>query len=160
MTWKGHGHGRCIVVSEEDEEASSGVVTKRTEKYMGKENSNTVLLVVVLVMGVALIFICFAMVAICYRSGPKCLSLSVSVPLFGWLNSLDVKFGVASEFGFQPLEPKIKAASKVAQIGDSPCLCLCSVWALQELSVGNNTCVYVSQDTSAVHNCSPMCTKE
>ena len=91
---------------------------------------------------------------------PSVLSLSVSVPLFGRLNNLDVNFGVASEFGFQPLEPKIKAASKVAQIGDSPCLCLCSVWALQELSVGNNTCVYVSQDTSAVHNCSPMCTKE
>ena len=66
MTWK--GTWRCIVVSEEGEEAGSGV-TQRTEKYMGKgKNSNTVLLVVVLVMGVALIFICFAMVAICYRS--------------------------------------------------------------------------------------------
>ena len=83
MTWKGHGHGRCIVVSEEDEEASSGVVTKRTEKYMGKENSNTVLLVVVLVMGVALIFICFAMVAICYRSGPKCFVI-VCVSAYVW----------------------------------------------------------------------------
>ena len=133
MTWKGHGHGRCIVVSEEGEEGRSGVVTKRTEKYMGKENSNTVLLVVVLVMGVALIFICFAMVAICYRSGPSVLSLSVSVPLFGRLSNLDVKFGAALEFGFQPLEPKIKAASKVAQIGDALCLCLCSVWEYKAL---------------------------
>ena len=52
--------------------SEEGEERKRMEKYMGKENSNTVLLVVVLVMGVALIFICFAMVAICYRSGPNC----------------------------------------------------------------------------------------
>ena len=50
-----------------EEDGAGGNKERRTEKYMGKENSNTVLLVVVLVMGVALIFICFALVAICYR---------------------------------------------------------------------------------------------
>ena len=98
------------------------------EKYMGKENSNTVLLVVVLVMGVALIFICFAMVAICYRSGPNVfLSLSMSVPLyFGWISSLRVKLGTDSEFGTS-LEPKFLTIPNVAQIGDTLCLCLFSV---------------------------------
>ena len=64
---------------------------------------------------------------------PSVLSLSVSVPLFGRLSNLDVKLGAALEFGFQPMEPKIKAASKVAQIGDALCLCLCSVWEYKAL---------------------------
>ena len=107
VTWKGHGHGRCIVVSEEDEEASSGVVTKRTEKYMGKENSNTVLLVVVLVMGVALIFICFAMVAICYRSAHCFVIVCVSASVI-WVNQqFGRKIWVTPEFGLQPLDPRI-----------------------------------------------------
>ena len=108
--------------------SEEGEERKRMEKYMGKENSNTVLLVVVLVMGVALIFICFAMVAICYRSGPNVfLSLSMSVPLyFGWVNSLRVKLGMDSEFG-TILEPKFLTIPNVAQIGDTLCLCLFSV---------------------------------
>ena len=53
------------------------------------------------------------------------LSSSVSVPLFGWLNNLEVKFGAASEFGFQPLELKIKADSKMGP----------NFWRLMPLSV-------------------------
>ena len=108
--------------------SEEGEERKRMEKYMGKENYNTVLLVVVLVMGVALIFICFAMVAICYRSGPNVfLSLSMSVPLyFGWINSLRVKLGTFSEFGTS-LEPKFLTIPNMAQIGDTLCLCLFSV---------------------------------
>ena len=39
----------------------------RTEQFVNTAESNTVVLVVVLILGVALIFICFALVAVCYR---------------------------------------------------------------------------------------------
>ena len=158
-TWKGHGHGRCIVVSEEDEEGSSGVVTKRTEKYMGKENSNTVLLVVVLVMGVALIFICFAMVAICYRSGPKCFVI-VCVSASVWETQ---QLGCQLWGGLRIWIPTNGAQNQGCfQSGPNwwrpmPLSVLClgiqgSLWATIR--------VRLSQDTSAVQHCSPMCTKE
>ena len=53
-------------------------VTEKIEVKVAKADSNTVLLVVVLVMGVGLIFICFALVAICYR----CPSLRRPAPAF------------------------------------------------------------------------------
>jgi hypothetical protein len=39
----------------------------RTEQFVNTAESNTVVLVLVLILGVALIFICFALVAVCYR---------------------------------------------------------------------------------------------
>jgi hypothetical protein len=49
------------------EGSTEGSSEERSEVLLNQNEGNTVLLVVVLVMGVALIFICFAMVAICYR---------------------------------------------------------------------------------------------
>ena len=124
--------GRCIVVSEEDEETSSGVVTKRTEKYMGKgKNSNTVLLVVVLVMGVALIFICFAMVAICYRSAPPtvfvivCVSASVWVTqqfggqIWGGLRIWSPTFGAQNQGCFQKWPKLVTPYTSVCALSEN-----------------------------------------
>ena len=56
-------------------------VTEKIEVKVAKADSNTVLLVVVLVMGVGLIFICFAMVAICYRCLAACTGLCIMLCL-------------------------------------------------------------------------------
>ena len=49
----------------------------RTEQFVNTAESNTVVLVLVLILGVALIFICFALVAVCYRYICTCLYESV-----------------------------------------------------------------------------------
>lgn len=51
----------CSAANDTDDEPGKG------EFMMTPSDSNTVFLVIVLVLGVGLIFICFATVAICYR---------------------------------------------------------------------------------------------
>ena len=53
----------------------------RKEETLDTADSNTVFLVIVLVLGVGLIFICFATVAICYRYRPRATWPHIHVPL-------------------------------------------------------------------------------
>ena len=134
-------------------------MTKRTEKYMGKENSNTVLLVVVLVMGVALIFICFAMVAICYRSSQCFVIVCVSASVI-WVNQ---QFGRKILDNTRIWSPESRLVSKSGQIGDTQtcCLCLCALCWKNTTRLEEYVALVPSQDTSAVNNCSLMsCTKQ
>ena len=68
--------------------------TISTEVHVDKAASNTVFLVLVLIIGVAMIFICFAMAAVCYRYSDvaSCSKLSFVWMKKLFMNSMHTKY--------------------------------------------------------------------
>ena len=70
---------RCITLHYCPSANSGNHSSSNNEVYLNTGDSNTVTLVLCLVLGVGLIFICFALVAICYRSTHQQYSCGVVV---------------------------------------------------------------------------------
>lgn len=123
--------------------------TGRTEETLTPAENNTVFLVIVLVLGVGLIFICFATVAICYRYSEhqwpgQLLSINLSIvsyyinhsPWLPWLSPFCKTVFIMCHDTFLSLTISQTGSYLCCISGDYLCLAFCLCWLLN--------CVFIS----------------